>query len=341
MKKITIKDIAKLGGVSIATVSKIINGKDHDIGEATKKRIELIMKEENYVPNRLARSLVTKKTKTIGLVIPDITNPFFPEIVRGAEDKAQEEGYSIFFCNSDDSLEKEEKYIQNLMEKMVDGIIFTASSKRITEGELLSNANIPMVLVDRQIESKNIRTSILVDNKEGAKIAIKHLIELGHKKILHLTGPKEARITQARLEGYKETLEESKIDIDENLIQFGEYKMGSGYEGILDILNRNIDFTAIFCGNDMIALGVMKALKEKKIKVPKDISIVGFDDIYVSSLIHPSLTTISQPKYQMGYKAVAVMIDILEGRIQSHENMILMPELKIRETTLNLKEKVK
>lgn len=330
---ITIKDIARLAGVSIATVSKIRNNKDDSISQGTRERVLKIMEENNYVPNVMARSLVTKKTQTIGLVIPDIRNPFFPELARGAEDKANEEGYNIIFCNTDDDLNKEEKYINMLMEKMVDGIIFTAASRRNGCFESLKKITIPIILVDRDIDFDGVKGKITVDNLSGAYEGMKHLLNCGYRKIPFLSGPLSNRSSLDRLEGYKRALGEFGVDFKEEYILEGEYDSDWGYDGVKQILKDITAFDAIFCGSDVIAIGAIKSLKEQGIKVPMDVGILGFDDIYMAKLVNPELTTIKQPNYEMGYKAVEMLIDVLEKKTQHNEHLILDTKLIIRNST--------
>lgn len=313
MKKLTIKDIAKLSEVSITTVSKIINGKDHDISQGTIDRVKGIMDKHHYVPNKLAGSLITKTTNTIGLIIPDITNPFFPELVRGAEDRASEAGYSLYFCNSDDQLDKEERYIKSLKSQMVDGLIFTAASEERERAKAFENINMPVVLVDRMVDMEEVKASILVDNESGSYKGTKHLMALGHKRILHITGPKNSKICKARYQGYKNALQSEQLDDSEALVLNGQFKLDWGYKAMALAFERGLSFTAILCGNDLIAMGVLKFLKEKKIKVPRHCSILGYDDIQMASLLDPPLSTVRQPKYQMGYQAVDTMLRLLSG----------------------------
>ncbi|TCO77471.1 LacI family DNA-binding transcriptional regulator [Marinisporobacter balticus] len=333
--KVTIKDIAKFAGVSTATVSKVINHKDENISQPTREKILNIMKEYNYIPNTAARSLVTKKTKTIGLVIPDIRNPFFHELARGAEDKANEEGYNIIFCNTDDRIEKEEKYVSMLIEKMVDGIIFTAASKRMNEFEHLRNNRVPIILVDRDIDLKDIKGKITVDNCLGAYEGVKHLLSCGYKNIIFLSGPLSTHPSIERLKGYKRALEEFHIPYKEENIFEGTYQSGWGYETVKMLLKKHIDFDALFCGNDLIAIEAVKALKEAGIKVPKEVGIVGFDDIYMATLVDPELTTIRQPSYEIGYSAVEMLINILEKKVKTKEKVVLNTELIIRKSTMH------
>jgi LacI family transcriptional regulator len=333
--KLTIKDIARLAEVSTATVSMILNNKDGNISTATREKVLRIVKENNYIPNTMARSLVTRQTKTIGLVIPDIANPFFPELARGAEDKASEVGYSIIYCNTDDDLEKEEKYINMLAEKMVDGIVFTQSAKRTGEVSPIDRGTIPVVLIDRDMESSNVKGKVLVDNLEGAYKGVKHLIDKGCKKIAFITGALTSNTAKDRLAGYKKALEESGLQYNASYVRAGQYKTQWGLAAIKQMLDEGLSFDAVFCGNDLIAISVIKALKNNGYNIPADIAVVGFDDIYMASVVEPGLTTVKQPIYEMGYKAVELLIEVLEKPEKGIEQkkIILDTELIIRSST--------
>lgn len=333
--KLTIKDIARIAEVSTATVSMILNNKDGNISAVTREKVLRIVKENNYIPNTMARSLVTRKTKTIGLVIPDIANPFFPELARGAEDKASEAGYSIIYCNTDDDLEKEEKYINMLAEKMVDGIVFTHSAKRTSGLSPIDKGNIPVILIDRDLESSNVKGKVLVDNLEGAYKAVKHLIDNGYKKIAFITGALTSTTAKDRLAGYKKALKESGLKYDDSFVKAGQYKSEWGLIAANQLLEEGLDFDAIFCGNDLIAISVIKLLTSKGYNIPEDIGIVGFDDIYMASVVEPGLTTIKQPNYEMGYKAVELLIEALEKSEEAAapKTIILGTELIVRNST--------
>lgn len=326
------KDIARLANVSTTTVSKIINGKDSDISSATIEKVKKIIEKQNYSPNIVARSMITKKTGSIGLIIPDVRNPFFTDLARGAEDIANEKGYSIFYCNTDDDLEKEIKYIKTLIEKQVDGIALAGAAIRNRELEEKMNIKIPIVSLDRDVYFKGIQGNIGVDNFSGAYNAVNHLIQLGHKKIMFLSGQLNIKLSMDRLLGYKKALLDNDIEYNEDLVIVGRYSNSFGYEAIRDI-SIDKDISAMFCANDLIAIGAMKALKEKGMSIPEDISIVGFDDIYISSLVTPSLTTIRQPSYDIGYTAVKTLTNILEGKKDLENNVEIKLELVVRQST--------
>lgn len=333
--KITIKEIAKIAGVSTATVSKVLNKKDKNISEPTRQKVLDIVKEHNYIPNTIARSLVTRQTKTIGLVIPDIANPFFPELARGAEDKANESGYNIIFCNTDDNVDKEEKYINMLIEKMIDGIIFTQSAKRTKGFEKLKIGSTPIVLIDRDMELEGVVGKVLVDNFTGAYDGVNYLLNKGYRKIAFITGALTTNTSKNRLNGYKRALEDFNFPYDEAYVLAGEYKSEWGFSAIKQLLDNDIDFDAVFCGNDLIAISAIKALKDAGKSIPNDVAVLGFDDIYMAKFIEPELSTIRQPNYEMGYRAVEILVDILENPedVDKKRELVLNTKLIIRQST--------
>lgn len=333
----TIRDIAKLAGVSTTTVSRIINKKPYAASEATTKRVLEIIEEMNYKPNPLAQGLITKKTRTIGLIIPDIVNPFFPEIARGVEDIANKMGFNVFLCNTDDDLKKEKKYINALREKYVDGIILTvASDPRYEHIAELEKSDIPIVMMDRQVGHENGKC-VFIDNLEGGYLATKHLIELGHEKIGCITGPLKTKGAIDRYKGYEKALKESGIKIDRKLVIESNYKIHGGVEATKLLLKQS-DLTAIFACNDTMAYGAYKELKKKGYVIPEDMSIVGFDNIYLSQMLEKELTTVSQPTYKMGVAAADMLIKVIEGKRVNKKQLCFKPELIIRESTCENKK---
>lgn len=336
---VTIKEIAKEAKVSTATVSMILNAKDKRISQATREKVQEIAKKLNYIPNTLARSLVTRQTKTIGLIMPDITNPFFPEIARGAEDKASQSGYSIIYCNSDDNIEREDKYIDTLTEKMVDGIILAHSADREEGLRGLNRCRVPIVLIDRDYDIPNVIGKVLVDNTEASYKGVSYLLDRGYKKIVYIAGPLNTKTAKDRLAGYKIALAEKQIDFSERYLKIGEYKSKWGETAAKELIEDDLKFDAIFCGNDLIAMGVMKVLKSSKIKIPDDVAVMGFDDIYMASIIEPALTTIKQPNYEMGFRAVELLLNAIESKdyqasVRNKVNpLVLVTELIIRKSS--------
>lgn len=307
----TIKEIAELANVSSATVSKVINGKDKYIGDDTRQRILEIVEREGYIPNGIAKSLKMKRTKTIGIIMPDVMNLFFSEVARGAEDAAERKGYSVILCNSDNNEVKEAKYLNILQEKMVDGIIMTASETGATES--IEKSKTPMVLVDRDLDLDKPIRHITVDNVEGTYNATTYLIEKGCKNIGFISSEEVNKLSKERLKGYKKALKENEVEISEKKIYLENFDVESGYRGVNTLLKQT-SIDSICCGNDLIAIGAIRALKEKKIRVPENVKIIGFDDISISQYIDPPLTTIKQPIYQLGEESVKMLLSIIEKK---------------------------
>lgn len=332
--KITIKDIAKMANVSVATVSKVINKKDDDISDSTKERIMDIVKKENYIPNIMARSLITKKTNTIGLIIPDISNPFFPELARGVEDKANDFGYNVIICNTDNDNEKEKNYLNMLSEKMVDGVILTEGSNSIEKQDIAVNCTFPLVLVDRDMDSPLVKGKIMVNDFMGSYMITQHLIKKNHKNIIFAGGPQAIKSTKNRFNGYTMALKENSINVENHKVFFGDYKVEFGYKMVQELINTHINFSAIVCGNDLIAIGAIKALKESGYKIPEDVAVSGFDDIYLAQFIEPTLTTVVQPSYEMGASAAEVLIRAINLKNSGTEDI----EVKEINTVLKVRE---
>lgn len=319
---ITIKDVAKEANVSITTVSRVINNKDEGVSKETKEKILKIMKKLDYRPNGIARGLVTKKTNTLGLILPDITNPFFPDLVRGVEDTANMYGYNIILCNTDDDIAKEKTYIKILKEKCIDGIIYTSTIKSENHNvKTLLKYEIPFVMLDRLIDIKGI-PYIYADGESGMYEIIRYLIKNNHKKIAYISGPITNYTAVQRYEGYKRAMDEAGLKPDEDLILEGNYKMNSGFKCMSEILNKKKQFTAVACANDLMAIGALECVRAHNLKVPEDISITGYDDIYVSNVITPKLTTMAQPTYEMGCLAARILIKSIEGKNDEKEIMI-------------------
>lgn len=309
---VTIYDIAKAAKVSITTVSKIMNNKSLDISEKTRQKVLKTMQEMDYKPSNVARSLVTKRTNVIGLLVPDISNPYFSEIARGVEDAAHRLGFNVIFCNTDEDQEKETEYIQILTKHEVDGLVFvpTAESPLASTQKIVATQK-PYVILDRIYDhcGENTR-QVYSDNVCGGYLAAKYLAEKGHRRIGCITGSIRNKSSQDRLSGYKQALEEAAIAFDSSLVYEGNYRYDSGVSGGEYLLRQRV--TAIFAENDMMASGVYAALAERDIHIPQDISIVGYDDITLSKMLSPQLTTILQPKLEMGRAAAEMLIHAIK-----------------------------
>lgn len=307
----SISKIAKMAGVSTATVSKIINGKDQAISDSTRQRVLEIVEREGYIPNAIAQSLKINHTKTIGLIIPDVMNLFFSELARGVEDSADKLGYSLILCNTDNNPEKEKKYLKVLQAKRVDGIIITAVENRSNID--LNNCISPIVLLDRDVEIDKPVGRIKIDNEKCIYDAATFLINKGCTNIGFISSDLINTSSQDRLKGYIKALKDKNLSYNEGLVYLENFSIETGYKGALKLIENN-KIDGICCGNDLIAIGAIKALKEKNINIPEDVKIIGLDDISISSYLDPPLTTIKQPIYEMGLEAVNLLLDMIENR---------------------------
>jgi LacI family transcriptional regulator len=327
----TIYDVAKRAGISAMTVSRVINGK-RDVKPETREKVLKAIEEIGYVPNSLARSFVLQKTKTVGLVITDITNPFFTTLARGVEDTAMKSQFSVIFCNTDEDPEKELLYLEVLARKRVDGVILASASGKKGPLKSLLIKNIPIVLIDREIEGLDDIDIVKGDSVYGAYILTKHLIDLGHRRIGIIVGSRNISTAEDRVEGYKKALIESGIPIEKELIKFSRYSREDGYKCTKELLTLEERPTAIFGGNNFIAIGSMMAIKELGLRVSEDIALVSFDDIESLSQVYPFLTVVTQPAYTMGVIATELLIRRIEGRdkIKERREVVLRPELIVR-----------
>lgn len=333
MKRATIKDVAELAGVSTATVSHVINNTRH-VEANTKQSVILAMKELGYQVNSLARSLRSGETKTIGLIVPDASNLFFADIARQIENIGYENGYSVILCNSDNDIEKQRHYINTLIAKQIDGAIFISAGESSEDLEKLANSNIPVVVADRNVPL-SLADVVLLDNEEAGYLAVRHLLELGHRKIGCITGPFDISPSMQRVSGYKRALQEYGVSVLEDYIVAGDFTFKGGNTSMGVLLNLENRPTAVFVLNDMMAIGAISTARRFNLQVPQDISIVGFDDIELASAINPSLTTIAQPIQEMAKIAAERLIDkmISGGFDLENEKFLLKAKLIIREST--------
>lgn len=327
----TISDVARIAGVSTTTVSHVIN-KTRYVSEELVERVNRAVDELNYQPSNLARSLRTRSSGTIGIVIPDITNPFFAEVVRGIEDYCFKEGYSAFLCNSDGMPEKEYHYLNLLREKSVDGLVLVSSGDDQDSQEWLSKNDSPCVVIDRDVKIEGA-DAVLVDNRLGGYYAASHLVNLGHRSIGCITGPSQLTPSWQRRQGYTEALTDNGLEVREDLIVTGDFRSGSGHAGVIQLMAAEKKPTAIFACNDIMAIGAIAAARELGLDVPGDISIVGFDDIALASLIVPQLTTVAQPKRLLGKTGAKLLLKKIRHETGQGKNVVLKPELIVRQST--------
>ena len=329
----TIRDVARAAGVSVATVSHVLNG-TRKVAPDTAARVRRAIEELGYQPNAIAQSLRKRVTYAIGVLVSDITNPFFASLVRGVEDAAHAAGYSVVVCNSDENPEKEDFYIRSLWRRRIDGMLI-APTRDGTSPALkeLVQKGIPFVFVDRK--AKGIGApAVLSDNVGGAYLATKHLIERGHRRIGIVLGIPGATTTEERLAGYRQALEEAGIPFSEELVVWGGYRVEGGRQAARALLSLPKCPTAVFCTNNLMTIGVLQELFSRDTQIPQQVAVVGFDDLEWAELVNPPLTVVVQRPYEIGRRAFETLLDLFNKPETRTQKDIRVPvELKIRFST--------
>ena len=330
-----IQDVASRAKVSIATVSRVLNESSHKVRPPTRQRVLAAVRHLDYRPNALARGLLMKKTMTIGIIIPDISNPYYAEIVRGIQDVADETGYNVLLQNTDRKEARIIKSIHLFREKIVDGVIFSGG---IIHGyatlSALKELRERVVVIGRH--EVNFPAA-LVDNIGGAAVAIQHLIDLGHQKIAFIGGPKKSTTMIDRLKGYESALAQNGYPLQKDLLKWGDLTPQSGYAAATEFLSHKDRPSAIFCGNDMMAFGSLHAARKLGLTVPADVAVVGFDDVPLCAYIYPNLTTVEIPRYGLGVGAMQMLIDLISGNVFDRIRWF-KTRLMTRESTLKPQE---
>jgi LacI family transcriptional regulator len=331
----TIKDVAKQARVSVGTVSNVISGAV-PVRPELRRRVDAAIQQLDYHPNYVARSLKVKRTRTLGMMISDITNPFFPELVRGAEDACLEKGYFLFTLNTDDRVDQERRVLSLLRSRRVDGILLVVSPGQGDPRHIIKTleAGIPIVALDRIVPGLHL-DSVSVDNVKGARVCVRHLLMMGHRKVAIIGGSPTLQTAQDRLQGYLEALIEANIDVDPELILAGDFRQESGYLLGKDLLLRRDRPTALFVSNGMMTLGVLEAMEEIGLSCPGDLALATFDDLRIARFFRPHLTSVVQPAHMIGYQGATLLIQRVLGEIDSQVpvSIRLDPELKIRESS--------
>lgn len=322
----TIKEVAKEAGVSVATVSRVLNNKGY-VNEDTRKRVMSSIEKLNYKPNAVARSLFKKKSKMIGLIVPDIKNPFFPELARAVEDVTNSEGYTLILCNSDDDFHKEQKYLDALKQKYVDGFIVVTSTLK---AEHVEDHNIPLVALDRSIHPEI--PAVYSNNYTGAKQATQYLLELGCRQIAHIRGPHHINNAEERYKGFTDVTKDQGL-YDPKLVINGGYSIEKTIDVTSELLKKSPEIDGIFAGNDMMAIGVLKAAERLGLKVPEDLKIIGFDGIALCKTTSPEITTMAQPIYEMGTTAARMLLDFIEKKEVTNMKQVFQVQLVERQST--------
>lgn len=325
------RDVAERAGVSVTTVSHVVNN-TRKVNPETRDRVEQAMLTLGYHPNVLARSLRRGESHTIGIILPDNTNPYFAEVVRGIEDSSFSQGYSVILCNSDNDLEKERLYTNVLLEKQVDGVIFVAAGLSAKNIENLKKRGVPFVLVDRRVPETEA-DYVLGDNQGGGFLAANHLIELGHRAIACLAGPEGVKLSSERIAGYRQALQAADIPYNPGWVVEGDFQYQSGYDAAQRLFASQPAPTAIFACNDLMAIGVYRYAHEHGFNIPEKLSVVGFDDVRLAAYTNPPLTTIRQSKHEMGTLAARLLLERMARPDLAPRLEILNTQLIVREST--------
>ena len=330
---VSIKDIAQAAGVSHSTVSRALKGTGR-MAPATRERIRRIAQELGYTPSLVARSLVTQRTHTLGLVVTTIADPFHTEVVRGVEERAREAGYSLLLAMSNEDPQQEMQAVRSFQERRVDGVIVAASRVGARYGGLLCELGVPIVLINNHVEGANIH-SVAHDDYNGARQVMAHLLALGYRRIAYLGNAHGGNAQARRQGGWRDALLEAGLPAPRTLCAEGpDGRVESGQIALERLLTQAARWPeAIFCYNDMMAIGVMHALKARGLRIPDDIALVGFDDIDLARYLDPALTTLAQPRYEMGRQAVEVLLALLDGSTKPRRRITLQGHLVVRAST--------
>lgn len=331
---VTMKDVAKLAGVSPATVSLAL-ADDPRVNVKTRRRVKEAAEKLRYIPNEIGRSLRVQKTETVALVIPNtskhvFSHPYFAKLLEGITEVLNEHQYNLLLSTTAEESDEESAYEKVLRNRRTDGVIVSSASIHDRNWLRVVESGFPVVYLGRW-DSNEICT-IERDDLGGAFSATDHLLKLGRRRIVHFTGPLNHQVGRDRLAGYRLAHQRNEVPVDENLIFEKDLSMEAGYDGAAELLERQIPFDALFAGNDLMAIGAMKLLLERGIRVPEQISIVGFDDIEMASMFHPTLTTVHQPMKQVGVLAAQKLLAVLNGRTDFEKRTVLETKLVIRES---------
>lgn len=331
----TIKDVARMAGVSTTTVSHVIN-KTRFVAEATQQKVLAAVDELNYAPSAVARSLKCNTTRTIGMLVTKSTNPFFAEVVHGVEEYCYGAGYTLILCNTEGNLEKQRDYLRMLSEKRVDGLLVMCSDLDQMLLDLLERKNdLPMVIMDWGPESPH--TDNILDNAEnGGYIAAKHFIENGHKKIGCLSGQVDKSTCQERLKGFRKAMTEAELTVNDDWLLDGDFECESAVEAAQKFIAMEDRPTAIFCFNDIMAMALISTFEQAGLRVPDDISIIGYDNIDLAPYFSPPLTTVHQPKRRLGKKAIEILLERVKDKNHERQTFEMTPKLVERKSVKDL-----
>lgn len=330
--RISLRDVARRAGVSTATVSRVMNNLDY-VSHSVRTRVEKAVKELDYSPNRVARRLRVRdgERKLLGLLVPDIQNPFYVDVIRGVEDMVFARDYAVYICNFAQDYEKEKTYLNKLQSESIDGLIVAPYHEDDKMVISLVREKFPIVCVDRGLKGVDVDL-VVVDNEKGAYNAVNHLIEIGHRRIGYVGGLYSIPTSQKRHDGYVKALKANGLEIDNDLIKFGDSKHVSGMRLTAEFLDMPCPPTALFTGNNVITLGALETIHSRGLSIPADIAILGFDDMFWANSLNPPLTAVLQPGYEIGRQAASMLFERLEEPGREPRKIVLNTKLMVRQS---------
>jgi LacI family transcriptional regulator len=326
--RVTMADVAREADVSVMTVSRVVNEKG-EVSPATRQRVLDVIERLGYRPSGIARGLATKRTGTLGLVIPDVANPFFSDVARGAEHVAYAAGYNVFLCNTEEDPRRELAILQSLEEKRVDGLVLCSSRLEDEQLHAALDRHPTAVLVNRRLDGHDVG-SVRVDNETGGRVVTQHLLQAGHRAMGFLAGPPISYGGRLRVRGYRAALEAAGFSYNAAWIRSCSPDVEGGKETATVLLADHPELTALICFNDLVAVGALQACADLDRRVPDDLAIIGFDDIPLASLVTPPLTTCRGPRYELGAQAMRLLLDQIDGCHDECAEIVLQPELIVR-----------
>lgn len=331
--KCSISDVARRAGVSTTTVSRVINNKMSGVGTKTRERILAVMEEMNYRPSQLARSIALKHSNIIGVIIPDMANLFYPQMLRSIDDYISTRGYAMMLFNSDSDPEREKRQLLTMVDNRVAGVILCSGVSNEAFLREYRTYGMPLALIGRTFDSDYADCSITGDNEGGMYASTSLMLGHGHRRILYLDGTEGSSGTIHRLKGYRHALLDAGMAVDSGLILQGEFSIQYGYDMVTSLLDEGADFTAVVTGSDLIAIGVVKALRASGRRVPEDVEVIGFDNIELSEIYEPKLSTVNKPHCDMAAQAARMVVSIIENEALPIRRMTVESTLILRDTT--------
>ena len=328
----TIRDVARHAGVSMTTVSHVVNG-TRTVSAEGRRRVEQAIEALGYVPSAVARSLKKQSTRTVGMMIPNSSNPYFAELARSVEDRCFAAGYTLVLCSTDDDARRQSVYLQVLSERRIDGLIVVSTGRDAELRQMLAGLTMPFVLVDREIAEPDCDL-VETGHLNGGLLATRHLLSLGHERIACIGGPPGLAPSDQRIDGWRLAFTElGRAQARDGMLWRGDFTSQGGYEAMHAIARSSVAATAVFVCNDLMAIGALRAAHECGARVPDELSVVGFDDIELSAYTSPPLTTVAQPKGRIGALAVDMLLERISGRRSEGRKVVLAPELRVRAST--------